>query len=117
LILGSTVPKVQPQPVLAPLTPAAVFLVATINDGGEWAVYDARPEVSGLGPRDRVPRPAETAFSARDRRRSCIAHARGGFRSKLGTDVAIGYLSHEAETVQLYLQETMTFRATPPKPR
>jgi porphyrinogen peroxidase len=39
---------VLPQPVLAPLTPAAVFLVATINDGGEETVHDALPEISGL---------------------------------------------------------------------
>jgi putative iron-dependent peroxidase len=38
----------QPQPVLAPLTPAAIFLVATIDDGGEAAVHDALPELSGL---------------------------------------------------------------------
>src|ERR1700757_312329 len=30
----SRVPPVQPQPVLAPLTPAAIFLVVTINEGG-----------------------------------------------------------------------------------
>jgi porphyrinogen peroxidase len=38
----------QPQPVLAPLTPAAIFLVATIDEGGEAAVHDALPELSGL---------------------------------------------------------------------
>jgi porphyrinogen peroxidase len=42
------VPPAQPQPVLAPLTPAAIFLVATINQGGEQAVHDALPELSGL---------------------------------------------------------------------
>jgi porphyrinogen peroxidase len=44
------VPAVQPQPVLAPLTPAAVFLVATIKEGQRAAssVHDALPEVSGL---------------------------------------------------------------------
>ncbi len=36
------------QPVLAPLTPAAIFLVATINEGGEAAVHDGLPELSGL---------------------------------------------------------------------
>lgn len=41
-------PAVQPQPILAPLTPAAIFLVATINDGGEEAVHDALPDISGL---------------------------------------------------------------------
>ncbi|PBJ34474.1 peroxidase, partial [Mycobacterium avium subsp. hominissuis] len=28
------VPPVQPQPILAPLTPAAIFLVLTVDDGG-----------------------------------------------------------------------------------
>jgi len=42
------VPPPQPQPVLAPLTPAAIFLVATINDGGEAAVHDALADLSGL---------------------------------------------------------------------
>ncbi|OBC12953.1 peroxidase [Mycobacterium sp. 852013-50091_SCH5140682] len=39
---------VQPQPVLTPVTPAAVFLVATIDAGGEDAVHDALGNLSGL---------------------------------------------------------------------
>jgi putative iron-dependent peroxidase len=42
------VPAPLPQPVLAPLTPAAIFLVATIDKGGEEAVHDALPDISGL---------------------------------------------------------------------
>jgi putative iron-dependent peroxidase len=42
------VPAVLPQPVLAPLTPAAIFLVATIDDGGEQTVHDAFGDISGL---------------------------------------------------------------------
>jgi len=44
------VPDPLPQPVLAPLTPAAIFLVATINEGEEAAslIHDALPDVSGL---------------------------------------------------------------------
>lgn len=39
-----------------------------------------------------------------------VLTTRGGdFDLQLGTDVAIGYTSHDAETVQLYMQETMTF--------
>ena len=38
----------QPQPVLGGLTRAAIFLVATIDEGGEAAVRDALPELSGL---------------------------------------------------------------------
>lgn len=38
----------QPQPILEPLTPAAIFLVLTIDDGGEAAVHDALQDISGL---------------------------------------------------------------------
>jgi uncharacterized linocin/CFP29 family protein len=41
-----------------------------------------------------------------------VLSTRGGdFDLQLGTDVSIGYLSHDADTVQLYLQETLTFLA------
>lgn len=81
-------PEPLPQPVLAPLTPAAVFLVATIDDGGDSTVHNALPAIDG-------------AF---------VLSTRGGdFDLQLGTDVSIGYLSHDADTVQLYLEETLTF--------
>jgi hypothetical protein len=39
-----------------------------------------------------------------------VLSTRGGdFDLQLGTDVAIGYLAHDAGTVQLYLQETLKF--------
>ena len=38
----------QPQPVLSPLTAAAVFLVVTINPGGEDAVRDLLGDFAGL---------------------------------------------------------------------
>lgn len=39
-----------------------------------------------------------------------VLSTRGGdYDLQLGTDVSIGYLSHDAENVQLYLEETMTF--------
>ncbi len=41
-------PSVQPQPILEPLTPAAIFLVVTVDDGGEETVHDALPDISGL---------------------------------------------------------------------
>ena len=41
-------PDLDPQPVLAPLTPAAMFLVATIGEGGEQTVHDALADLSGL---------------------------------------------------------------------
>src|SRR6201991_5285565 len=42
------VPAPLPQPVTAPLTPAAIFLVVTIDEGGEAAVHDALGDISGL---------------------------------------------------------------------
>lgn len=36
------------QPVLAPLSPAAIFLVATIDGGGEPTVHGALPDLAGL---------------------------------------------------------------------
>ena len=39
-----------------------------------------------------------------------VLSTRGGdFDLQLGTDVCIGYLSHDADSVELYLQETLTF--------
>jgi uncharacterized linocin/CFP29 family protein len=39
-----------------------------------------------------------------------VLSTRGGdFDLQLGTDVSIGYLSHDAESVELYLEETLTF--------
>lgn len=39
-----------------------------------------------------------------------VLSTRGGdFDLQLGTDVSIGYLSHDTDTVELYLQETLTF--------
>jgi porphyrinogen peroxidase len=38
----------QPQPILTPLTSAAIFVVATIDSGGEQAVRDALAGLSGL---------------------------------------------------------------------
>ncbi|MFF0464567.1 family 1 encapsulin nanocompartment shell protein [Streptomyces mexicanus] len=41
-----------------------------------------------------------------------LLSARGGdFELRLGQDVSIGYLSHDATTVTLYLEETLTFLA------
>ncbi|CAN5549106.1 Dyp-type peroxidase [soil metagenome] len=41
-------PASRPQPILSPLTPAAIFLVATIDDGGAEVVHDAMANLSGL---------------------------------------------------------------------
>ncbi len=38
-----------PQPVVSPLTQAAVFLVVTINPGGQDLVRDLLPDMSGIG--------------------------------------------------------------------
>lgn len=41
-------PAPEPQPVVVPLTQAAIFLVLTVNPGGEDAVRDLLPDVAGL---------------------------------------------------------------------
>lgn len=38
----------EPQPILQPLTPSAIFLVATIDEGGEAAVRDLLADLAGL---------------------------------------------------------------------
>lgn len=38
----------RPQPILTPLTPAAIFLVATIDEGGESVVHEALTGFGGL---------------------------------------------------------------------
>ncbi len=40
--------EVTPQAVLSPLTRAALFLVVTVDPGGESQVRDLLPELSGL---------------------------------------------------------------------
>ncbi|KAA0117013.1 Dyp-type peroxidase [Mycolicibacterium sp. P9-22] len=41
-------PDPLPQQIVDPLTSAAIFLVATVDDGGEQTVHDALPEISGM---------------------------------------------------------------------
>jgi putative iron-dependent peroxidase len=41
-------PRRAPQPVLSPLTSAAIFLVVTVNPGGETTVRDLLPDLAGL---------------------------------------------------------------------
>jgi putative iron-dependent peroxidase len=50
-------PEPEPQPVLAPLTNSAIFLVLTINDSGEEVVRDLLSDWTGL--QFAGPRPAE----------------------------------------------------------
>lgn len=45
-----------------------------------------------------------------------VMSLRGGdFELHVGQDLSIGYLSHDAETVTLYLEESLTFRAAGPE--
>jgi putative iron-dependent peroxidase len=46
--MGEPGPRPEPQPVLSPLTKAAIFLVLTIDPGGEAAVRDLLPDLAGL---------------------------------------------------------------------
>ncbi|GAA4959098.1 Dyp-type peroxidase [Yinghuangia aomiensis] len=47
-MIPSPSPFPEPQPALAPLTSAAVFLVVTVEPGGEQQVRDLLPEISAL---------------------------------------------------------------------
>ncbi len=43
-------------------------------------------------------------------RDAVLLSTRGGdYELHLGQDLSIGYLSHDAESIELYLQETLTF--------
>jgi putative iron-dependent peroxidase len=44
----SSQPAPEPQPVLSPLTAAAIFLVVVVHPGGEQTVRDLLPDVAGL---------------------------------------------------------------------
>lgn len=39
----------------------------------------------------------------------------GDFVLTLGRDVSVGYLDHDAESVRLYLEESLNFRALTPE--
>ena len=46
---------------------------------------------------------------------AAVLSLRGGdFVMDVGQDIAIGYLSHDAESVSLYLEESLTFRVLEP---
>ena len=46
---------------------------------------------------------------------AAVLSLRGGdFRMECGQDLSVGYLSHDAETVNLYLEQTLSFRVTEP---
>lgn len=38
-----------------------------------------------------------------------VSERGGDYELRLGQDLSIGYLSHDAESVELYLQESFTF--------
>ncbi len=45
-----------------------------------------------------------------------VVSLRGGdFELTVGQDFSIGYLDHDAESVTLYLEESLTFRSTGPE--
>jgi uncharacterized linocin/CFP29 family protein len=46
---------------------------------------------------------------------AAVLSVRGGdFRMECGQDLSVGYLSHDAETANLYLEQTFSFRVTEP---
>ena len=78
--------------------------------------YTAVSETSdhGYPIREHMPAGASTGRSSgrrRSRAGSCCPTRGGDFELHLGQDLSIGYLSHDAGTVDLYFQETLTFLA------
>jgi uncharacterized linocin/CFP29 family protein len=45
-----------------------------------------------------------------------LLSTRGGdYQLHLGQDTSIGYLSHDTDTIELYLEESLTFRVNTPE--
>ncbi|WP_066949187.1 Dyp-type peroxidase, partial [Streptomyces lushanensis] len=63
--MAGPVPEVVPQPVLSPLTGAAIFLVVTVDPGGEPVVRELLPDLAGLQ--------RAVGFRATDGQLSCVA--------------------------------------------
>ena len=84
------------------------LLGAAVRRGLHQGQRDHRTRISD--PRAHQPAgPRRHHLGAGHRRRFRADHPRRRLRSAAGTDVSIGYTSHDADTVQLYLQETLTF--------
>ena len=47
--------------------------------------------------------------------RSCVSQRGGDFLFESGEDLSIGYDSHDADVVELYLVESFTFRVATPE--
>ncbi|MCD5314338.1 Dyp-type peroxidase [Kineosporia babensis] len=71
-------PKEQPQPVLTPLTEAAVILVLTQEEGTEDEVYDLLPDVAGIS--------RSVGFRAPDDELNCIVGIGSGLWDRLFGD-------------------------------
>jgi uncharacterized linocin/CFP29 family protein len=80
------------------LSAAAYTMVSETSDHG----YPIREHLARVIDGDIIWAPAiDGAF---------LLSARGGdFELRLGQDLSIGYLAHDADTVQLYFQESLTF--------
>lgn len=89
--------------------PYALLLGPSIYD----EVFSAAE--SGFPIRDRVQSLVEKIYWAPSLGSGLLVSTRGGdFELTVGQDLAIGYTSHDAEGIELYLSETMTFRVLEP---
>jgi deferrochelatase/peroxidase EfeB len=157
-------PPKEPQPVLGPLTSAAIFLVVTIEPGGESVVREVLTDLAGLqrsvgsgvpagelrcaigisyawdrlfggerpaelhpfrevaGDKHRaVSTPGDVLFHLRAWQMDLcfelasqidgafVLSTRGDYELHLGQDLSIGYSSHDATSIELYFQESLTF--------
>lgn len=91
-------------PYTLALSPAAYMAVNGASDQG----YPIREHISHIVDGDLVWAPAiDGAY---------LLSTRGGdFELRLGQDLSIGYAAHDATTVELYFQETLTFQIHTPE--
>lgn len=92
-------PPPEPQAVLTPITESAIFLVLTIDPGGEETVYDLLQDVSALR--------RSVGFRVPDAGLTCVAG--------IGSD-AWGRLFTGPRPAGLHPSRSCAGRATPPRP-
>ncbi|CAM3043593.1 family 1 encapsulin nanocompartment shell protein [Skermania piniformis] len=85
--------------------------------GADYYTLITESSVYGYPLRDRIARQLDGDIVwAPAIRGAFLVSTRGGdFDLQLGQDLSIGYLSHDADTVQLYFQESLTFLVYTPE--
>jgi uncharacterized linocin/CFP29 family protein len=95
-----------PHPYGLALGPECYRAVVETTEHGGYPVFEHLEHILGGGPLVRAP----------GVRGAVLLSMRGGdFLFESGQDLSIGYASHNAEAVQLYLEESFSFRVATPE--